>query len=132
MDKIYGHDCPMTVIPTIEFYSGVPEELTGISLRRNRATGNRIMVLAFQQLNAVERFNSFTQKFNKALKLTDEEGDISIEPSSVQFVFGGGEGDDLQRVECKLEVDREEHWERLMRFMHRYAEANGMEYGEKA
>jgi photosystem II Psb28-2 protein len=122
----------MASIPTLEFYDGVPEELVGISLRRNRNTGTRIMVLSFSQLQAIERFKSFTQKFNKALKMTDVEGVITIEPSSIQFVFGGDEGDEIQRVECKLEVDREDHWERLMRFMHRYAEANGMEYGEKS
>ncbi|MGG6294416.1 photosystem II reaction center protein Psb28 [Leptolyngbya sp. AN02str] len=122
----------MTSIPTLEFYDGVPEELTGISLRRNRNTGTRIMVLSFSQLKAIERFNSFTQKFNKALKMTDSEGAITIEPSSIQFIFGGDEGDEIQRIDCKLEVDREEHWERLMRFMHRYAEANGMEYGESS
>lgn len=62
--------------------------------------------------------------------LTDEEGVISVEPSSIQFLFGGAEGDELQRVECTFEIEREDYWERFMRFMERYAEANGMAYGE--
>lgn len=88
------------------------------------------MLFSFNRLQAIDRFNSYTKRFANALKLTDSEGAISIEPSSVQFIFGGDEGDELKRVECKLEIDREDHWERLMRFMQRYAEANGMEYGE--
>jgi len=63
--------------------------------------------------------------------LRDEEGIISIAPSSVQFLFGGAEGDELNRVECQFEIEQEDHWERFMRFMNRYAEANGMTYGEK-
>ncbi|NJL23347.1 MAG: photosystem II reaction center protein Psb28 [Leptolyngbyaceae cyanobacterium SM1_3_5] len=117
------------VIPSIEFFEGLPEDLSGVSLRRNRA-GVRIVLFSFDRLRAIDRFNSYTKRFANALKLTDSEGEISIEPSSVQFIFGGDEGDELKRVECKLEIDRDDHWERLMRFMQRYAEANGMEYGE--
>jgi photosystem II reaction center protein Psb28 len=35
-------------------------------------------------------------------------------------------------VECKLESDQENHWQRFMRFMNRYAEANAMIYGENS
>lgn len=117
------------VIPSIEFFEGLPEDLSGVSLRRSRA-GGRIVLFTFERLRAIDRFNSYTKRFANALRLTDSEGAISIEPSAVQFIFGGDEGDELKRVECKLEIDRDDHWERLMRFMQRYAEANGMEYGE--
>jgi len=119
-----------TLPPSIEFFEGISEELGDVSLRRDRSTGVRTVLMTFRTLKAIERFRSYTNRFAKALLLTDEEGKISIEPSSIQFIFGGPEGDDLQRVECKLEIDRDEHWERFMRFMHRYAEANGMVYGE--
>jgi photosystem II Psb28-2 protein len=117
-------------IPSIQFFEGISEDLSDISLRRNRSTGGRAVMLIFKTLKSLERFRSYTKRFNKALLLSDEEGDITIEPSSVKFIFGGPEGDELQQVECKLEIDRDEHWERLMRFFHRYAEANGMSYGE--
>ena len=117
-------------IPSIQFFEGISEDLSDVSLRRNQSTGVRSILLTFKTLKSLERFQSYTKRFNKALLLSDEEGDISIEPSSVKFIFGGPEGDDLQQVKCKLEIDRDEHWERLMRFLHRYAEANGMVYGE--
>jgi len=119
-----------SAIPRIEFYDGVTESLSDVSLRRDR-TGTYIIIFSFKELKALERFNSYTRKFNKTLFLRDEEGDISLIPSSLQIVFGGPEGDDLQRVDCRIHIDRDDHWERLMRFMHRYAEANGMEYGEQ-
>ncbi|NJO79870.1 MAG: photosystem II reaction center protein Psb28 [Cyanobacteria bacterium RM1_2_2] len=117
-------------IPSIEFFEGIPEELSNVSLRRNRTTGVRSVLMMFQTLQSIERFRSYTNRFAKALVLTDAEGRIEIEPSSIKFIFGGPEGDDLERVECRLEIDQESHWERLMRFMHRYAEANGFAYGE--
>jgi photosystem II Psb28-2 protein len=118
------------ITPSIEFFEGISEELGDVSLRRNRATGAYSVLLTFTALRAIERFRSYTNRFAKALLLTDAEGKISIEPSSVKFIFGGPEGDELERVECRLEIDQEDHWERFMRFMHRYAEANGMTYGE--
>jgi photosystem II Psb28-2 protein len=116
--------------PSIQFFEGVSETLSDVSLRRNRTSGIRSVLLVFQELKSLERFRSYTKRFTNSIRLTDEEGEINVEPSSVQFIFGGPEGDDLKRVECKFEIEREDHWERFMRFMHRYAEANGMIYGE--
>lgn len=118
-------------VPSIEFFEGISEELSNVSLRRNRSTGVRSVLMTFAHLKSLEKFNSFTKKFSKALLLIDTEGRISVEPSSVKFIFGGPEGDELDRVECVFEIEREDHWERFMRFMNRYAEANGMAYGER-
>lgn len=117
-------------IPTVEFFDGITEEISNVSLRRDRTTGDRLVLLIFERLQAIEQFQSFRSRFSKALKLTDSEGVITIEPSGVKFIFTGPEGDDLKQVECTLAIDREDHWDRFMRFMHRYADANGMAYGE--
>ncbi|NRB07658.1 MAG: photosystem II reaction center protein Psb28, partial [Richelia sp.] len=65
-----------------------------------------------------------------SMLLTDEEGEIQVTPSSTKFIFGGDEGDEFQRVECKVEIEQDDHWERFMQFMHRYADANGMGYSD--
>lgn len=117
-------------LPTVEFYEGIVETIDNISLRRDPAMGTRTMLLTFNHLRAIEKFQSFRSRFAKALKLVDEEGAIAIEPEGIKFIFGGPEGDDLKRVECTLVIDRDDHWDRLMRFMERYAEANSMAYGE--
>ena len=115
--------------PSIQFFAGIFEELSQISLRREVRTGRRIVVMVFRQLQALEEFNSFTKPSLNSLLLTDDEGEIRVTPSGTKFIFGGDEGDELQRVECQFVVEQDEHWERVMRFLHRYAEANGMEYG---
>jgi photosystem II Psb28-2 protein len=117
-------------LPTIEFFQGLSEELSNVRLRRNKNTGVRSVLLIFESLNALSISNSFTKGASKNIRLSDSEGDMTVEPSSVKIIFGGDEGDELRRVECRFEIDREDHWERFMRFMNRYAEANDMEYGE--
>jgi photosystem II Psb28-2 protein len=116
--------------PTVQFYEGIPETISDVRLRQNKSTGDRSALLVFEKMEAIEQFKSFRNEFSKALKMIDEEGVITIEPSGVKFIFGGPEGDDLVRVECIIDIDREDHWERFMRFMYRYADANGMAYGE--
>jgi photosystem II Psb28-2 protein len=117
--------------PVIEFFQDLPEELSDVSLRQVKGETGRRVVMMFKQLQALERFNSFTKQFSNSMRLLDEEGEITIEPNSVQFKFGGPEGDELERVEVQFDIDREDHWDRFMRFMHRYAAANGMAYQEK-
>ena len=116
--------------PSIQIFSGIYEELSNVSLRREKRTGKRIVLLIFDKVKALEGLNSFTKKPLNSILLKDEEGEISITPSSTQFIFSGAEGDELQRVECKVEIEQDDHWDRFMRFMNRYAEANGMAYGD--
>lgn len=117
-------------IPVIEFFDGVSEELSDVSLRQNRATGDRTVLMTFEKLNSIERLKSYTKRFNQALHLTDQEGRIEIAPDSVKFFFADSDGDDLIRAECRFTLHQEDHWERFLRFMNRYAEAHGMQYGE--
>ncbi len=121
----------MTTAPTIQFFSGVNENLSDVSLRRNRSTGAKSVLMTFEQLNAVEKLNSFTRSSSNTIRLVDEEGEIAVTPDSVRLIYGGEEGHDLKGVECQFEIAQEAHWERFLRFMNRYAEANEMEYGDQ-
>jgi photosystem II Psb28-2 protein len=116
--------------PSIQFFEGISEQLSNVSLRRSRNSGVRSVLMTFDSLKALEKFNSFTKGAANSMLLTDEEGAISVTPSSVQFLFSGPEGDELKRVECKFEIEQEDHWERFMRFMNRYAEVNELAYSE--
>jgi photosystem II Psb28-2 protein len=117
--------------PSIQFFVGLSEELENVSLRRKKETGDRCVMMIFKTLKAIEKFQSFTKQSYGDMRLIDSEGEISVEPSSLKFIFAGDEGDEIQHVECGFEIAKEDHWERFMRFMQRYAEANGMGYSEK-
>jgi len=116
--------------PSIQFFAGLFEEMSNVSLRKEVRTGKLIVVLQFEQLKAISGFNSFTKQSLNSLLLIDEEGEIRVTPSGTKFIFGGDEGDELKRVDCKFVVDAGEGFDRIMRFLHRYADANGMEYAE--
>jgi photosystem II Psb28-2 protein len=118
----------MSISPGIEFYNGIPEELINVSLRRSKETGIRNVLMTFKPLKATENFQSFTKRSHGDLKLIDSEGVISVTPSAVKLILGGEEGDELKGVECSFAIPDDEHWDRFMRFMDRYAEANGMSY----
>lgn len=120
-----------TLLPSIQFFDGIPEELDRVSLRRNKTSGARIVVMVFRTVKSIAQFNSFRYRFSQSMRLIDAEGEIQVEPSSVKFYFSGPEGDELERMECRFELEQEVHWERFARFMERYATANSMEYGER-
>jgi photosystem II Psb28-2 protein len=90
----------MSVTPSIEFFQGVSEELSGVSLRRHKNTGIRSVLMIFESLNALEKFNSFTKGSAQNLRLIDSEGEILVTPSSVKMIFGGDEGNELKQVRC--------------------------------
>ena len=117
--------------PSIEFFVGISEQLSDVKLRRGKDTGIRSVLMIFKSLKAIEKLQSFTQQTYGDLRLIDEEGSISVQPSSVKFFFGGDDGDDVLKVECTFDILEDDHWERVMRFLHRYAEANGMGYQDK-
>ncbi|WP_024545730.1 photosystem II reaction center protein Psb28 [Picosynechococcus sp. NKBG15041c] len=121
---------PEDTAPRIEFFRGITEELDSISLQKNPRTGIKSIEMTFARFNALERFQSFTSGFNGVVTLIDEEGDIAMTPSSCRIVFGGEEGEDLRGVVCRVEIDNSDHWERVMRFLHRYADEHGFSYGE--
>ncbi len=119
------------IIPAIEFFPGVSEDLSGVSLRRNKKTGIRNVLMTFESLNALERFNSFTKGSAQNLALIDSEGEILVRPNSLKIIFAGDEGNELKQVNCTFEIESDNHWDRFTRFMDRYAKANNMEFGKR-
>lgn len=113
---------------SVQFIEGLEEEISGISLRQRKDSGVKIVVLTFENLEATQRLRSFTNKIDN-LKLSDEEGRITVIPSGIKFLFV--DDDELSEVECTFEVHSESDFERVMRFFHRYAEAKGFEFQDR-
>lgn len=110
---------------SVQFIEGVNEEISGISLRKRRNSETKIIVLTFDQLQAIKKLRSFTNKVENLL-LEDEEGKIQVTPSGIKFIFV--DDDELSKAECSFEVYSELEFERVMRFLNRYAQEKGFEF----
>jgi photosystem II Psb28-2 protein len=85
--------------------------------------------MTFVNIKAVQGVNSFAKASFNDIRLVDSEGTISIEPkSSKLFWKDKGDDEELAKIEIVFNVGSDEYWDRFMRFMQRYAEANGMEF----
>jgi photosystem II Psb28-2 protein len=113
------------VSATIQFIDGLDEELGGVSLRKRRDSNTKIVVLVFNQLKAIERLRAYRKQISH-LWLRDDEGEIRVSPTGVKFFYI--EDDELSKAECSFEVESEDVFERVMRFLHRYADEHGFEY----
>ncbi|MFN5838719.1 MAG: photosystem II reaction center protein Psb28 [Pseudanabaena sp.] len=118
-----------SITPSIEFFAGIPEELRDVRLRRDRSTGENSVKMTFVNIKAVQGTNSFAKASFNDIRLVDSEGTISIEPKTSKL-FWQEQGDDseLAKIEIVFDVGSTDHWDRFMRFMERYSEANGWEF----
>lgn len=118
-----------SITPSIEFFAGIPEELSDVRLRRDRKTGENSVKMTFVNIKAVQGANSFAKASFNDIRLVDSEGVISIEPrSSKLFWKDKGDDEELAKIEIVFDVSSTEHWDRFMRFMERYSAANGWEF----
>ncbi|MFN9868022.1 MAG: photosystem II reaction center protein Psb28 [Pseudanabaena sp.] len=118
-----------SITPSIEFFAGIPEELSDVRLRRDRSTGENSVKMTFVNIKAVQGTNSFAKASFNDIRLVDSEGTISIEPKTSKL-FWQEQGDDseLAKIDIVFDVGSTDHWDRFMRFMERYSEANGWEF----
>ncbi|MFN5963729.1 MAG: photosystem II reaction center protein Psb28 [Pseudanabaena sp.] len=118
-----------SITPSIAFFAGIPEELSDVRLRRDRSTGENSVKMTFVNIKAVQGTNSFAKASFNDIRLVDSEGTISIEPKTSKL-FWQEQGDDseLAKIEIVFDVGSTDHWDRFMRFMERYSEANGWEF----
>jgi len=118
-----------SITPSIEFFAGIPEELSDVRLRRDLSTGENSVKMTFVNIKAVQGANSFAKASFNDIRLVDREGTISIEPkSSKLFWKDKGDDEELAKIEIVFDVKSTEHWDRFIRFMERYSEANGWEF----
>ncbi len=48
------------ITPSIEFFVGISEELSNVSLRRGKQSGMRNVLMIFNNLKSLEKFRSYT------------------------------------------------------------------------
>ncbi|MFN3926074.1 MAG: photosystem II reaction center protein Psb28 [Pseudanabaenaceae cyanobacterium] len=104
----------------IQLSRGINEEATNVKITRSRDGSVSIATFSFEQPNC------WNPDRPEALEITgmfmlDEEGEISTRNVSAKYMNGK-----LTRVEAVYKMQGEAEWQRFLRFMNRYAEANGM------
>lgn len=110
---------------SVQFIDGLNEELSEISLRKRQGSSAKIVVFKFDRVQAMEKGRSFVSKID-SMMLRDDEGEIKVYPNGIKFMFV--DDDNLSKAECSFEVDSDDAWNRVMRFMNRYGEAYGFEF----
>jgi len=109
------------MVATIQFVLGINEEATGIKIRASRNSARKTAIFSFKN-PAARRTTSKIER----MRLTDDEGSFDVTDIRSQFLNGEFSG-----VECIYEMLTEMEFERFMRFMERYAQATGMEFGQR-
>lgn len=108
--------------PCVQLFKDLPEKVSSISVKRD----TNVAVMRFQTLASLAHFSGRTKGSGPVLHLLDTEGNMLIRPTCIKLVYHKSEGTGLKSVECELEVDKGDHWERLMRFLQRYASAHNL------
>lgn len=103
----------------IQFSRGVDEEVVpDVRLTRSKSGNNGTATFRFERPKALDK-DSLTEI--TGMYMIDEEGDITCRDVNAKFVNGEPVG-----IEAKYVMKSKAEWDRFMRFMQRYAEANGL------
>ncbi|EED92474.1 nuclear copy of photosystem II protein psbW, partial [Thalassiosira pseudonana CCMP1335] len=105
----------------IQFVKGLEEKVVpGIKLTRARDGSSGIATFNFNNPNVFDASTS-SQGEITGMFLVDEEGEMRTSDVNAKFLNGKP-----QSIESVLVMQSPEEWDRFMRFMERYGEANGL------
>ena len=112
----------------ISFYEGLYEpDVPDVKLTRSKDGENGVATFNFDKPSFFncEREEDVPQGAITAMTMEDEEGEISTANVSARFVEGKPVG-----LLVRHEMRTPGEWDRFMRFMERYAEANGLGFAK--
>lgn len=119
----FGRTRSTTVLEAaaIEFIRGLEEQVVpDVKLTRARDGSSGVATFKFQSPNC---FDASTAKEGEVtgMFLIDEEGELSTTDVNARFTNGKP-----QSIESTYVMKSPAEWDRFMRFMERYSEANGL------
>jgi photosystem II protein len=109
---------------TIQLTRGIDEEVSDVRMTRAKDGTNGTATFIFKEPKC-------TNEENKALTditgmfMSDDEGELVTRNVNAKFINGKPAG-----IEAIYIINSPQEWERFMRFMNRYAEANGMGFNK--
>jgi photosystem II protein len=110
---------------SIQFVKGLNElVIPDIKLTRARDGSSGTATFRFANPNV---FDASTAKAGEVtgMFLVDDEGELSTNDVNARFINGKP-----QAIESVIVMQSPEAWDRFMRFMERYAEANGLQFNK--
>uniref|UniRef100_A0ACD5X6E3 Uncharacterized protein n=1 Tax=Avena sativa TaxID=4498 RepID=A0ACD5X6E3_AVESA len=112
----------MAFRPSIQFIQGTDEQtIPDVRLTKSRDGTNGVAIFEFDQPSV---FDSSAELGDiTGFYMIDEEGTLQTVDVSAKFVNGKP-----ARVEAKYVMRTARDWDRFMRFMERYSQANGLQF----
>ncbi|KAJ9169677.1 hypothetical protein P3X46_017839 [Hevea brasiliensis] len=112
----------MMVKPTIQFIQGTDEQtIPDVRLTKSKDGTNGVAIFSFDQPSV---FDSSVELGDiTGFYMIDKEGVLQSVDVNAKFVNGKP-----SRVEAKYVMRSPRDWDRFMRFMERYANANGLQF----
>lgn len=115
----------MMVKPTIQFIQGTDEQTTpDVRLTKSRDGTNGMAIFTFSEPSVFD--SSSVVGDITGFYMIDEEGVLQSVDVNAKFVNGKPAG-----IEAKYIMRTPREWDRFMRFMERYANANGLSFVKK-
>ncbi|KAF0926841.1 hypothetical protein E2562_027425 [Oryza meyeriana var. granulata] len=115
----------MMAKPTIQFIQGTDEQtIPDVRLTKSRDGTNGVAIFTFDQPSV---FDSSAELGDiTGFYMIDDEGVLQSVDVSAKFVNGKP-----ARIEAKYVMRTPREWDRFMRFMERYSQANGLQFVKK-
>lgn len=115
----------MMVKPTIQFIQGTDEQtVPDVRLTKSRDGTNGMAIFRFDQPSVFDSSGEVGEI--TGFYMIDEEGVLQSVDVSAKFVNGKPSG-----IEAKYVMRTPREWDRFMRFMERYSNANGLQFIKK-
>ncbi|KAF8394221.1 hypothetical protein HHK36_020428 [Tetracentron sinense] len=115
----------MMVKPKIQFIQGTDEQtIPDVRLTKSRDGTNGVAIFSFEQPSVFDSSGEVGEI--TGFYMIDEEGVLTSVNVNAKFVNGKPAG-----IEAKYIMRTTREWDRFMRFMERYSDANGLQFIKK-
>ncbi|HBC41634.1 MAG: photosystem II reaction center protein Psb28 [Pseudanabaena sp.] len=104
----------------IQLAIGIDEEASDVKITRSKDGDTSVAVFFFESPNCMSGADAGNNEI-LGMYMIDEEGQMVTRNVNAKFINGKSAG-----IEAIHKLNGQSEWERFLRFMNRYAEANGM------
>lgn len=108
----------------IQLTRGIDEEVTDVRITRAKDGSNGTATFIFKDPKCTNEANQALTDIT-GMFLIDEEGEMITRTVNAKFINGKSAG-----IEAIYIINSPQAWDRFIRFMNRYAEANGMGFNK--